>query len=324
MLFKSLAVSGALLVTGVASVAWGQTAETEPQSLRQLLQRQQQTALRELVDYVARHPQADDADDARTQVLNLAVTTEQEQLAVELAEGLLTRPDLDPQVRGAALRVTCLGAARQGDLGKALAAYTPLMRTYRVQMPFPSLEVAGTLAARAQLAGEPDRLREVYDAFLGVFALNFQATEIVENRQARLKMLGQPAPQVDVPGLDGQPLTLAGLRGQVVLVDFWATNCAPCLADLPALRDLYRQYHERGLEIVGYSFADSRATVEAFVKQQKMPWKHAMNGDPLNGVCAQFQTRSIPATFLIDREGKIAYVDLRRQELQLAVEKLLK
>ncbi|MFM8218583.1 MAG: TlpA family protein disulfide reductase, partial [Planctomycetaceae bacterium] len=185
--------------------------------------RQQQTALRELVDYVARHPQADDVDDARTQALNLAANTEQEQLAVELAEGLLTRPDLDPQVRGAALRVTCLGAARQGDLDKALAAYTPLMRTYRLQQPFPSLEVAGTLAARAQLAGQPERLREVYDAFLGVFALNFQATEIVENRQARLKLLGQPAPQVDVPGLDGQSLSLSGLKGQVVLVDFWAT-----------------------------------------------------------------------------------------------------
>lgn len=315
---------------GVAGwLVWGTLvgAQTEPggsPTLRNLLRRQQQAALRELVEYVTQHPQAEDADEARGQILTLALSSEQEQLAVEVAEGMLQRPDLDPQLRGGALRVTCLGAARQGDLAKALAAYSPLLRTYRVQMPFPSLEVAGILAGRAQLAGDADRLREVYEAFLGVFALNSQASEIVENRQARLKLLGQPAPQVDVPGLDGQPVTLTGLRGQVVLVDFWATNCGPCLADLPVLRDLYRQYHAQGLEIVGYSFDDSRATVEGFVKQQKMPWKQAMNGDPLNGVCAQFQTRSIPATFLIDRQGKIAFVDLRRQELQQAVEQLLK
>jgi thiol-disulfide isomerase/thioredoxin len=109
----------------------------------------------------------------------------------------------------------------------------------------------------------------------------------------------------------------------VVLVDFWATNCAPCLAEFPNLKQLYKDLHEKGLEIVGVSFDDGPDTVQAFVARAKLPWRMVMNESAEGQIATRYNTRTIPALFLIDRKGSVAQVDVRGNDLRTVIEKLL-
>jgi thiol-disulfide isomerase/thioredoxin len=110
----------------------------------------------------------------------------------------------------------------------------------------------------------------------------------------------------------------------VVLVDFWATNCAPCLAEFPNFQQLDKEHHEKGLEIVGVSFDDGPETVQAYLSRAKLPWRVVMNESPEGLISQRFKTRTIPALFVVDRKGQISQVDVRGIDLRVVVEKLLK
>ena len=295
----------------------------EPAGFQSIVQNRQREMLREVAAYLDAQPSAPDAAEARSWLLETAVATGLESEVIPAAEQVLQQADVDPALRTLALQTVCVGSARTGDMAKSQAAYSSFVRGFRLQSPFRALDVAGVLAARGQLAGDVDMVRGVYETFSAAFALNSQAGEIVENRRARLDLAGRRSPGLQGTDVEGRPLTSADLAGKVVLVDFWATNCAPCLAEFPNLRRLYRRHRDRGFEIVGVSFDDGAATVAAFARQQKLEWRHLVEANPPGEIARRFQTRTIPALFLVDRQGMIAYVDVRGPELSEAVEKLL-
>jgi peroxiredoxin len=113
--------------------------------------------------------------------------------------------------------------------------------------------------------------------------------------------VGQPAPALVVPELNGQTFDLSALRGKVVVINFWATWCQPCRQEMPALNAFYRQYHSQGLEMIGLS-ADrphERSTVATVMQSYNYPAamlddvKDDDFGDP----------DSLPVTFIIDGNG---------------------
>jgi peroxiredoxin len=130
------------------------------------------------------------------------------------------------------------------------------------------------------------------------------------------------------PTLGGEEFDLRRLRGKVVLLDFWATWCRPCRAELPNVRDVYRRYHGDGLEVVGVSLDTSRDELAQFVEQQDVPWpqvffdKDGSRGfdNPLARACG---VEAIPCTLLIDPQGRVAQVGLRGQDLGQGVARLL-
>jgi peroxiredoxin len=104
--------------------------------------------------------------------------------------------------------------------------------------------------------------------------------------------------------LEGEDVVLSGLRGSVVLLDFWATWCAPCRESIPHLIDLHKTYQERGLKIVGMSI-DKEKDAEAlrhFAKSFDIPYAIVLAPE---NVVKQYGVSGIPATFLIDRKGNI-------------------
>jgi thiol-disulfide isomerase/thioredoxin len=114
---------------------------------------------------------------------------------------------------------------------------------------------------------------------------------------------GNPAPEFLLTGLDGKPLSLADYRGKVVLLDFWATWCVPCRAEIPHLVDFQKQYGGQGLQVVGISMDDDAKPVHEFYQQFKMNYPVALGTDKV--ATAYGGVLGLPITFLIGRDGRI-------------------
>ena len=118
----------------------------------------------------------------------------------------------------------------------------------------------------------------------------------------------------------GKPLSIAGLKGKVVLIDFWATWCGPCVAELPNVIKAYDKYHPDGFEIIGISLDKDQEKLASFVKQKNMTWAQYFDGQGWGNKLAQkYGINSIPATYLLDREGKIIANGLRGEKLDAAI-----
>jgi len=113
----------------------------------------------------------------------------------------------------------------------------------------------------------------------------------------------EPAPEVQFLTLAGQPFTLGQLRGNVVLLNFWATWCIPCREEIPVLNAMQHELESRGLKIVGASLEDTAAGVESYQKEvRKFEYQVLVGGDEAK---AKFGGTALPTTYLIDREGRI-------------------
>jgi thiol-disulfide isomerase/thioredoxin len=123
--------------------------------------------------------------------------------------------------------------------------------------------------------------------------------------------------------LKGDLANTADAKGKVFLIDFWATNCPPCLAEFPKLKQLYADKHEEGFEVLGISLDDSEDTVEAFQAQAKLPWRMVCDTDQVRQAREKYRVRTIPSLFLVGRDGRIAQVDLKGNDLRQAVERCL-
>lgn len=116
----------------------------------------------------------------------------------------------------------------------------------------------------------------------------------------------EPAPEFSVTTLDGQQLSLASLKGKVILVNFWATWCPPCRAEIPEFIEAYAELKDRGLEILGFSVDDMpEADLKSFVTKAKMNYPVALVGQDI--VSAFRPGQYIPTSIFIDRNGRLRY-----------------
>ncbi|MBS0262746.1 MAG: TlpA family protein disulfide reductase [Planctomycetes bacterium] len=291
---------------------------------RTIVDKQQRETLRQVSEYVAAHPDADDLDQAFLWILETASANGLEAEVLPVAEQFLKRRDLDQAAIAQAQHVLSLGLARTGRRNEAATAFEAYLRGVRFQSPFKALDVASSLSAIARIEGDLVGSREILERVSSAYPLNQQIGDIIEGRIARQELIGQPVPRFGTNDLEGKPIESGDYAKRVLLVDFWGTNCAPCLAEFPNLKQLYRDYHEQGFDILGVSFDDSPATVEAFRARARLPWRMAMNETAAGPVSGRFKVRTIPALFLIDKQGRVANVDVRGPDLRKVIEKLLK
>ncbi len=127
-----------------------------------------------------------------------------------------------------------------------------------------------------------------------------------------------PASTVD---LDGNPISLADYRGKVVLLDFWAAWCGPCVGEIPNVKAVYEKYHGKGFDVIGVSFDEDESVVREFIKERALPWRQILDSEGFGGVFAkQYGVSGIPAPFLIDQAGKVISVKARGSLLSELVE----
>ena len=143
--------------------------------------------------------------------------------------------------------------------------------------------------------------------------------------------------------VDGRDVDLAKLRGKVVLIDFWATWCGPCVAELPNVKKVYASYHDKGFEVVGIALengkllptdtpeqtagkmAAAKKILTDFTAKEAMPWPQYFDGKYWkNEISTQHAINSIPAMFLLDQDGKVVSTEARGPKLEAEVKRLLK
>ena len=165
---------------------------------------------------------------------------------------------------------------------------------------------------------------------LAIEGLDPQMKQSAEGMLARLETMkklkiGAPAIEFQTTDIAGKAVSISAYKGKVLLLDFWATWCAPCRAEMPHVKEVYAAYNAKGFDILGVSMDNNRQALDSYLEEQGMKWRQIYDGKGWQAEIGQvYAVGSIPATFLIDKQGKIRYKNLRGDDLKEAVEELLK
>lgn len=134
-----------------------------------------------------------------------------------------------------------------------------------------------------------------------------------------------PATDFRLPTEKGDSVSLFSFRGRVVLIDFWASWCAPCRVANKTLVKIYPGLKAKGVEVVSISLDEDRKSWLAAVKKDKLPWLQLNeNKGWSSSVTTDWQINTIPATFLVDQEGNIIGRDLVGPDLEKAIDRLIR
>lgn len=162
----------------------------------------------------------------------------------------------------------------------------------------------------------------LYPESEAVQSLHRQVVEIgeqkrIENLNVERLGPGKRAPEIVLPGPDGDTIALSSLQGNYVLLDFWASWCAPCRQENPNLVSAYNKYHDMGFEIYQVSLDRSRDAWLRAIGEDKLTWIHVSDLLMWNSVVVPvYNIQGIPMNFLLDREGHIIEMNLREERLQ--------
>ncbi len=139
----------------------------------------------------------------------------------------------------------------------------------------------------------------------------------------RVTAIGSPAPEINLPTPEGDPLALSSLQGKYVLVDFWAAWCKPCRVENPTVVKAYNKYAAQGFEVYGVSLDRKREDWLQAIEKDGLPWKHVSDLKYWNSTAADaYNVSAIPATFLLDPQGRIIAKGLRGEQLVNKLEEI--
>jgi thiol-disulfide isomerase/thioredoxin len=140
--------------------------------------------------------------------------------------------------------------------------------------------------------------------------------------RVRKELMSKPL-ELSFKAVDGREVDFAKMRGKVVLVDFWATWCGPCMAEVPNVVSAYKKLNDKGFEIVGISLDDDEGKLKQVVADKEMSWPHHFDGKGWqNELASKYGVNSIPEMWLVDKKGMVKTYT-RDKNLTEEVEKLL-
>ncbi len=276
-----------------------------------------------------------EADAALRQLFSLAIAHGLCPQAQDAAQRCLRAAKSSPEVRALAALVQVLARTDKGEHDRAIADLKVIFRQAaaggregRPQDTDLALGVGEALLNRLIHDGRYDVARKLCEV-----ACEDQAPAAVkdhfEDRLARIDLVGKPAPPIVAKDVDGRSVSLAELKGKVVLIDFWASWCPPCVAAIPTLKALSQKYQDRGFVILGINVDlmhdDVKETdsalpqVRRFLVNHRVGWINVLSGKAASDFAAAYRVEQIPASFLVGRDGTVVAVDQHGEMLERAV-----
>jgi peroxiredoxin len=300
------------------------SAEPIGSSVSEIQAKHDRAFIQELAEYLHEHPKAADRDQAYAALFNKAIEHDWFVEAEELGRQYLAA-DPDGPVKALAQIILTMARAHAGQFDLALARFRELMQGLgNAEQEEFAVSFSDNFAATAITAGNVAVAREIYTTLLARFQDSPNLKQKVAADLKRLDKVGKPAPAFAAQDLSGRTVRLDAYRGKYLIVDFWATWCAPCIGELPRLQSAYAKYKDSGLEIVSVSLDETKAVVADFVKTRNLPWPQIHNASCSADVVEAFGVVSIPAAYLIDPQGTIIRLDLRGKALDDTLARLIK
>lgn len=178
------------------------------------------------------------------------------------------------------------------------------------QKEFPNRDNGYQLMMSVIQGSDPQKARELAQELIEGPASE-RVKVIARGYLQRLESVGRPI-AIRFTALDGREVNVSDMKGKVVLVEFWATWCAPCVAGLPRVKTMYDRFHAQGFEVIGISLDEDEGKLRRFVRERHIPWpQYYEERGKENRFVQDFGISSVPTVWLVDKQGNLRVVDAK-------------